>query len=331
MQHGCSKTFLENTMNKNFKKQLALASIATIATAFTACTDGGDYDSLSGVAAEPPAIAENTSSSSINEIESSSSNKPVSSSSEKAESSSSSFNFSSSSQPPVACKPGIPDESGRIIGCAIINPTGDYTWNPNYSNDGTRFEELGENVGYWYDTNDNEYGGKSAIEWPAKKDTTNGHDDYSEIMEECGGLCGTAAFNKGTATFNPFVGIGFGIGAPIEGDTNKFEPKDISNWDEICVLFNSDEPVYAHLVLTDSLEDSIKYDDFKANLQKGGASAKCVSFNPTNFKKEGWGNTLDFDVAIQNVTAIQFTIQGQSGKKANFAIKGISINLKDDE
>lgn len=341
-------------MNKLIIKKIAVFSAFAMAGAFTACSS----DNTAGVTEEANGIADNIDSSSSitdmpvdisssdtgdlpndnpGEISSSSFNwqdtpiiipPEVSSSSMYTQdnppvSSSSSFDFSSSSHPPVACK------AANAWGGCVIGVDGDYVWK---GYDQVYMVETGldngsETAGSWFEFNDNENGGGSAIKWPVDKGNSYDEESFDPVIDFCGGMCGEITFDKGSLDFSPFVGIAFSIAGKKEDGT--LEPADISNWENICIMYRSDISLTMELGVTDSLMINVlKYDRPKVNLPRN-SGRKC--FNFSDFKQTGYGEKMAIDEVLKQVTSIEFMFSQptSSTKTATFYIQAIAIGLKE--
>ena len=319
-------------MKKNFCCGLAAFS----ALAFTACFD----DSSANAVAQPIAL---DSSSSVIE-ESSSSVTVESSSSAIAESSSSSFELSSSDEVSSSSQDNsssslLSDPSSSSIAKSSVSECRGLIWFGNDPEEGVRVpvetcaeSSWPENVvadGHWrVMETDGEDGGKSSIVWPVK--FVDGVDSMAAVKDTCYGICGTAALDKGSLTYNPFVSIGFtfardGSGNPV--------PVDVSNWGGICISYMSEVSPSLELDLGDSVNTKVlNYAVPVVSLSKASAAAvrKCFpwsSFNLPSWLKgdaQGWKEDTGVKAAKQLV-GVRFKIQAMSKDGGyGFNIKAIS-------
>lgn len=308
---------------KNFNiKALATLTAITMAGVFSACGDTSPTQGAGVSIDEDGIIADNNISSDSQDPTSSDSQLPVLSSSSQLPSISSSSAFkpvvSSSSiyiPPVVGCKT-------RAIGCVII--LGDNEW---YGIEGIYQIETGmdngnKNSGYWYDFNDSEEGGKSYIEWPVEKGNEYSDKAMDPIIDYCGGVCGTAHFDKGPLeVVDPFVGVGFNLVG--EDDDGNVQSGDISKWTEICIQYSSDIPASLALGFTEEYaRDSLKFDVPIVTLQKA-ASATYKCFEMSRFKQAGWGIKQPLENMLKQVTSINIGFSDKSVTEARFNITGI--------
>ena len=302
-------------LKKNFYCGLA----AFTALAFTACSD----DSTANAVVQPIAL---DSSSSVIE-ESSSSVTVESSSSAIAESSSSSFELSSSDEVSSSSQDNSSsslqsDPSSSSIAKSSVSECRGLIWFGNDPEEGVRVpvetcaeSSWPENVvadGHWrVMETDGEDGGKSSIVWPVE--FVDGIDTMAAVKDSCYGICGTAALDKGSLTYNPFVSIGFtfardGSGNPV--------PVDVSNWGGICIVYTSDIAPALELDLGDSVNKVLDYALPSAVLMKSSVAAniKCIPWSafeiPSWFKGDdhGWKDDTGAKAAKQLV-GVRFKLQ----------------------
>ena len=319
-------------MKKNFYCGLA----AFTALAFTACSD----DSTANAVVQPIAL---DSSSSVIE-ESSSSVTVESSSSAIAESSSSSFELSSSDEVSSSSQDNSSsslqsDPSSSSIAKSSVSECRGLIWFGNDPEEGVRVpvETCAEsswpkNVvadGVWrIMETDGEDGGKSSIVWPVE--FVDGIDTMAAVKDSCYGICGTAALDKGSLTYNPFVSIGFTLARDGSGNP---VPVDVSNWGGICISYMSEVSPSLELDLGDSVNTKVlNYAVPAVFLSKATASAvrKCFpwsSFNLPSWLKgdaQGWKEDTGVKAAKQLV-GVRFKIQAMSKDGGyGFNIKAIS-------
>lgn len=330
---------------KNFNiKALATLTAITMAGVFSACGDNGPTQGAGVSIDEDGIIADNNISSDSQEPSSSESgplgssdsqlpsissssmytqdNPPVSSSSVIMFSSSSSFVFSSSSQAPVLCK------AANAWGGCGKGIDGDYVWE---GYDEVYMVETGldngsETGGTWFEFNDIQQGGGSTIKWPVDKGNSYDEESFDPVIDFCDGICGEISFDKGSLDFSPFAGIAFSIAGKKEDGT--LEPADISNWENICIMYESQVAFTMELGVTDSLSKALKFDRPKVSLPRNGGN-KC--FNFSDFKQTGYGEEMAIDEVLKQVTSIEFMFSQptSSTKTATFYIQAIAIGLKE--
>ncbi|WP_405323580.1 hypothetical protein [Fibrobacter sp.] len=265
------------------KKNFFCGLVGFTALALIACSDdNGANVGIDPIAGDSSSSVVEQSSSAIVE-ESSSSAVVESSSSAVAESSSSSLEFSSSdansSSSSIAtssaseCRGLIwygddPGEGARVP----VETCAESSWPKNVVADG-----LWRIVG-----TDNEDGGKSSIIWPV--DLVDGIDTMAVVQDSCYGICGTAALDKGSLTYQPFVSIGFTLAKDSSGSP---VPVDVSNWGGICISYMSELPPSLELDLGDSVAEMLNYAEPSAGLTKTSTvTSKCIPWS--SFKIPSW-------------------------------------------
>ena len=171
-----------------------------------------------------------------------------------------------------------------------------------------------ETSGYWFSYADENDGGKSEVQWKVEPGNEYSPTSLAPVIEACLGVCGTAVLNKGTLTYNPFVGIGFNVvgegaggGAPEAGDA--------SSWGGLCITYMSEAAPALELGLGDEVDASIGYANPAASLAKASAG---VSKNLTwaDFKQPSWysGDTkMSGSQAAGQLVAVKFKIQATAG------------------
>ena len=220
-------------MKKNFFGGLA----AFTALALIACADDNGANVIDPIAGDSSSSVIEQSSSSI--VEGSSSSVTV-------ESSSSSFELSSSDEVSSSSQDNsssslLSDPSSSSIAKSSVSECRGLIWFGNDPEEGVRVpvETCAEsswpkNVvadGVWRIVGtDNEDGGKSSFVWPVE--FVDGIDTMAAVKDSCYGICGTAALDKGSLTYNPFVSIGFTLARDGSGNP---VPVDVSNWGGICI------------------------------------------------------------------------------------------------
>lgn len=176
--------------------------------------------------------------------------------------------------------------------------------------------------GYWFSEGDDGDGGKSKIIWPVAPndalDTANEleHDTFAPVIDNCGGICGTADLQKGSLTYQPFVKLGFNVaGNPHSGGDP--ETADASNWGGICITYQSPDIAPTLELGLGSFDAEIGGANPTANLNRtaGSSVMKVLSWN--DFKQPSWykGSTkISGEEAAKQLVSIKFKIQGAANK-----------------
>lgn len=165
--------------------------------------------------------------------------------------------------------------------------------------------------GYWFSVDDEDDGGSSQINFP----TLDGHELTSDNMESlvshCGGLCGTVELGDASA---PSAGVGIAL-------TEKDTTVDISEWDGICVSYESELAMKGELGYkngSDASGDMLSVNFDKT--MKGAVAARCAKW--ADFKR----NSSDDSgaEASKKATSIVFKFIGKAKESGYFNIKGVS-------
>ena len=177
----------------------------------------------------------------------------------------------------------------------------------------TGLDNGSETAGYWFAYNDKDDGGKSQVTWGGP--VGNEYDDNAldNVIIACQGVCGTATLDKGTLTYNPFVGIGFNVVG--EGAGGEPEAGDASAWGGVCITYISAAAPSLELGLGGTVDASIGYANPAASLPKSTAGTK-KALAWTDFKQPSWykeANKIDGPTAATQLVALKFKIQNTPG------------------
>ena len=181
-----------------------------------------------------------------------------------------------------------------------------------------------ETAGYWFDYGDGNDGGKSAVTWPVPKGNEYSAESMSPIIEHCGGVCGTAVLDKGTLTYNPFVGIGFNVVGETSTTDNTPAAGDASAWGGLCITYKSEAAPSLELGLGDEVDATIGYANPAASLPKSTVGTSKV-LTWADFKQPSWykGDTkMAGDAAAAQLVAVKFKLQATAGSY-EFNIKAV--------
>jgi hypothetical protein len=170
----------------------------------------------------------------------------------------------------VACS----DDNGRLVGTSVEpNTIGELSsssvdtpssssfdaregdlWNPSaggFSLNVARYAaKLPANAkadGHWTLESDAEKGGTSSVVWPTD---LVGVQDERTVVESCDGICGTVSLAKYSLTYNPFAGVGFTL---AKDDNGKPVPVDVTDWEGVCMTYESEAAPALELDLGDSV------------------------------------------------------------------------------
>ena len=172
-----------------------------------------------------------------------------------------------------------------------------------------------ETSGYWFDYGDGNDGGKSSVTWPVEKGNEYSAESMAPIIEHCGGVCGTAVLDKGTLTYNPFVGIGFNVVGETSTTDNTPAAGDASSWGGLCITYKSEAAPSLELGLGDEVDATIGYANPAASLPKSTVgTSKSLAWS--DFKQPSWykGDTkMAGDAASKQLVAVKFKLQATAG------------------
>ena len=305
------------------KKIYCTCGLAVLALA--ACSEDNSANAWEN---NPPPVAGVSSCSIADELSSSSfgvSSSDVAESSNSVERSSSSLFGLSSSGLPLESSSSAALSSTSELSSSSGTKCGEELWNFYYNQDytvrtnacvGSKWPENAVADGRWVIATDNAEGGKSSVFY--MQDSLNGAVPDS-VMEQCDGVCGYAALEKGSLTYNPFVSIGFKIARDSSGIP---VPVDVSNWNGICITYRSDTAPALELDLGDSLNKAM-YDALPtASLPKMSTSkGKCLRWS--DIKQPSWYKQdvkIDGETAAKQLVGVRFKIQALTGEKYDFVI-----------
>ena len=192
----------------------------------------------------------------------------------------------------------------------------------------------GEKSGYWWDYNDKNDGGASKVQWPEGVELGNASNANAldNVIDYCGGVCGTYVLNAGTLTYDPFVGIGFNIaGTADPEDEEPMVAVDASaKMEGICITYTVDTKATLEMGLGDAGDKSVAYDNpfIELTSTKKTGEPKTVQAKWSDFEQAGWGVKKKEDPGIElqgpaaakQLVALKFKIQAADGSTGNFNI-----------
>ena len=188
----------------------------------------------------------------------------------------------------------------------------------------TKLDAGNDNSGYWFDYSDDDDGGASKITWPVPMG--NEYVDYAfdPIIDYCKGICGAFTLDKGSMTYDPFVGVGFSVGGTDNHD--KLVPVDVSSWGGICIVYTSDVTASLELGLGDNLDNDIGFANPFVSLPKSTTGVmKDIPWN--DFKQPSWGKKiLSTSQIVESVATVKFKIQAKTGTTGEFKILAVGRN-----
>ena len=190
----------------------------------------------------------------------------------------------------------------------------------------TGLDNGSQTAGYWFSYGDGGDGGKSRVEWKVPPGNDYSADALDPVVLACGGVCGTAILDKGTLTYQPFVGIGFNVVG--EGASGDPEPGDATAWGGVCITYSSAAAPTLELGLG-SFDAEIGYANPAANLNKSAAgTSKVLAWS--DFKQPSWykgATKVSGAEAAKKLVAVKFKIQAATGNY-DFNICAIGPNAR---
>ena len=176
---------------------------------------------------------------------------------------------------------------------------------------GASVSSLNGSAGYWFSVSEKNDDG-STINFPAVEGNSLTMDNVKTVVSQCGGLCGTVQLGESAA---PNVGVGIAL-------SDKDVAVDISEWDGLCVSYESDLPMKGVLGYKDGADDtandmpSVDFD----KTENGGKVSRCAKW--ADFKQSS--NDGSGVEVSKKATSIMFKFFGKAKESGYFNIKGVS-------
>ena len=178
----------------------------------------------------------------------------------------------------------------------------------------TRLDAGMETSGYWYAYADDADGGMSKVEWPVEIGNEYSELALDNVVEHCGGICGTAILDKGSLTYNPFVGIAFDVAGRVSETSETLAAVDASSWGGVCITYRSEAAPTLQLGLGD-FDREIGFANPAASLPKSTAgTSKNLAWS--DFKQPAWykgATKIDGEDAAKRLVTLKFLIQATPG------------------
>ena len=195
-----------------------------------------------------------------------------------------------------------------------------------------------ETNGIWFSYGDDNEGGASKIIWNIPPNPEYPRQPTDAIIDECGGLCGTANLNKGSLTNNPYAGVGFLVVGETSTTNNTPAAGDASSWGGLCVTYTSDVDLQLELGLGEKIDSTINYANPAVTLpaaksadilSPNGTNGKKVVVSWSDFKQPSWYDgavKIDGETAVKQLVAIHFKLQADPG---NYDFNICAVGPKD--
>ena len=172
-----------------------------------------------------------------------------------------------------------------------------------------------ETAGYWFSYGDDGDGGNSKVVWGGPLGNEYDDNAMDNVILACSGVCGDAVLDKGTLTYNPFVGIGFNVVGETSSTDKTPAAGNASSWGGVCITYTSEAAPSLELGLGDEVDQSIGYANPAASLPKSTVgTSKVLSWS--DFKQPSWykGDTkIDGATGAGQLVALKFKIQAAAG------------------
>lgn len=169
--------------------------------------------------------------------------------------------------------------------------------------------------GYWYQFNDGDNGGTSALQFPSDVDTLIYGSPFPELIEKYRGLQLGVAFGSGFD--NPYAGVAFNVWSEEQEGVN------VSPWGGICLQYKSSIDFEIELGLEDGAIPTMGSCSFVASVP-ASASEKISDFVWEKFKNNcGAGVSPDLTDALKKVASVRLKFSGAAGTTGDFLIQRI--------
>ena len=173
--------------------------------------------------------------------------------------------------------------------------------------------------GLWFSYNDNAYGGESKVVWPVELGNEYSDTAIDPVLEHCSGICGTAVLEKGSLTYQPFVGIGFNVVGQTSATDSTIAAGDASAWGGICIAYASPHTAMSLELGLGDYDATIGYANPSFSLtQTYGSYGGIYRIIPwSKFTQPSWykGDVkITGEEAAKRLVSIKFKIQADPGE-----------------
>ena len=303
------------------KRLFAGCVAVSFAAMLAAC--GDDSSSTS------PGTSGNESSSSVEEVSSSSVMLSGDSHGESGQSSSSEMpadttcckvKESSSSAVPSSSSAVVPESSSSTVPASSSSAKsiiGNMLWD-GYNDRGEGQVETGgdsRTSGYWYQFNDGDNGGTSALQFPSDIDTLIYGSPFPELIKKRHGIELGVKFGEGYE--KPYAGVAFNVW------NEEQEGGSVSPWGGICLQYKSSIDFEIELGLEDGAIPTMGSCSFVARVP-ASTSEKISDFVWEKFKNNcGAGVSPDLTDVLKKVASVRLKFSGAAGTTGDFLIQRI--------
>jgi hypothetical protein len=169
--------------------------------------------------------------------------------------------------------------------------------------------------GYWYEFNDRDNGGSSALQFPSDVDTLIYGSPFPELIEKYRGLQLGVAFGSGFD--NPYAGVAFNVWNEEQEGVN------VSPWGGICLQYKSSIDFEIELGLENGAIPTMGSCSFVASVP-ASTSEKISDFGWEKFKNNcGAGVSPDLTDVLKKVATVKLKFKGDAGTTGDFLIQRI--------
>lgn len=169
--------------------------------------------------------------------------------------------------------------------------------------------------GYWYQFNDGDNGGTSALQFPSDVDTLIYGSPFPELIKKRHGIELGVKFGEGYE--KPYAGVAFNVW------NEEQEGGSVSPWGGICLQYKSSIDFEIELGLEDGAIPTMGSCSFVASVP-ASASEKISDFVWEKFKSNcGAGVSPDLTDALKKVASVRLKFSGAAGTTGDFLIQRI--------
>lgn len=169
--------------------------------------------------------------------------------------------------------------------------------------------------GYWYQFNDGDNGGTSALQFPSDVDTLIYGSPFPELIKKRHGIELGVKFGDGYE--KPYAGVAFNVW------NEEQEGGSVSPWGGICLQYKSSIDFEIELGLEDGAIPTMGSCSFVASVP-ASTSEKISDFVWEKFKNNcGAGVSPDLTDALKKVASVRLKFSGAAGTTGDFLIQRI--------
>ncbi len=169
--------------------------------------------------------------------------------------------------------------------------------------------------GYWYQFNDGDNGGSSALQFPSDVDTLIYGSPFPELIEKYRGIQLGVAFGSGYE--KPYAGVAFNVWSEEQEGVNVYP------WGGLCLEYKSSIDFEIELGLEEGAIPTMGSCSFVASVP-ASTSEKVSDFVWEKFKNNcGAGVSPDLTDVLKKVASVRLKFSGAAGTTGDFLIQRI--------